>query len=74
MDDTTVTPCTSVIAIDNVQQLKVGCNFLAACAACNCVTSCYLVGLSDMANAYAHYNCKSTPQHQHSADVRKSSS
>ena len=45
MDDTTVTPCTSVIVIDDVQQLKVGCNFLAGCTACNCGASCYLVGL-----------------------------
>ena len=35
MDDTAVTPCTSVITIDNVQQLKLGCNFLAACTLCN---------------------------------------
>jgi len=74
MDDTAVTPCTSVIAIDNVQQLKVGCNFLAANTACNCGASCYLVILSDMADAYTHYDCKSTPRHQHGAGVRKNSS
>ena len=74
MDDTAVTPCMSVITIDNAQQLKLGCNFLVACTVCNWWASCYLVGLSDMADASAHYDCKSTPRHQHSADVRKISS
>ena len=42
-------------------------NFFAR-TGCNRRASRYLVGLSNMADANAHYDCKSTPQYQHSAD------